>query len=218
MSNPAQPSADDQPPRADDRGETFVIFARLAQGDPRALDDFLKRYGKLMLELAQSRTSAYLLTRVEHEDLTQKALLDLWGYREMFKPGREAEVRALAVRIVDNRIRDEARRWKARKRSERGELSIETNEGPREVGSRDPSPSRIATRDEFREQLARCLARLPDDQRRVLLLRVKNQLSLESTAAELGRTTDATAMLESRARKALRELMQREGGTTNVLG
>jgi len=199
-------------------GETFIIFERLANGDPRAMDDFFHRYRKWIMELAQSRTGSHILTRIEHDDLTQKVLLDLWNYREMFTPGREAEVRAVAVRIVDNKIRDEARRWNARKRSDRSEVSIGADDAPIDVGSRDPSPSRIATRDEFRGKLEKCLAKLPDDYRRVLVLRVRHQLTLQDAARQLGRSTEATAMLEMRAKKMLRTLMQDEGGTSSIVG
>jgi RNA polymerase sigma-70 factor, ECF subfamily len=68
--------------------------------------------------------------------------------------------------------------------------------------------------DEARRRAAvrRCIDRLPDAHRTVIVLRDVEGLSTEETAQQLGISIDATKMRLHRARQALRTLLERELG------
>jgi len=80
--------------------------------------------------------------------------------------------------------------------------------------------------DELQDRLGRCyaarteddlralLADLPPDQRDVLLLRVVADLSIEDTAAALGKRPGAVKSLQHRAMASLRRTLGDEGGVS----
>jgi RNA polymerase sigma-70 factor (ECF subfamily) len=78
-----------------------------------------------------------------------------------------------------------------------------------------PSPEERVLADEERSQLADLLARLPEDQRRVLELR-RAGLSGAEIAQTLGRSHAAVKMLQSRAVARLRVLLAAEGDSPDV--
>ncbi|MFM1804649.1 MAG: polymerase sigma factor SigH, partial [Planctomycetota bacterium] len=202
----------DAPPPA--LPETLPLLERVEAGDARAKDDLFRHYRAFILRLVQKKTAGIALTGSEHEDLVQKALIGLLGYRELFVPGRESELRAVAVQIVSSRIADEARYWNARKRA--AKLDADETVGGQAAPS-GATPSRIASRSEFVDRLRQCIARLPEQQRQVLVLRIQQRMSAEAVAAQLGKSPEAIGMIEQRARKALRECMQAHGVSPSMI-
>lgn len=74
-----------------------------------------------------------------------------------------------------------------------------------------PNPARTVERRLERECLARALRHLSDSYQQVILLRFIQSLSHAETAAILGKTENATKVLQHRALKALRRALAREG-------
>jgi RNA polymerase sigma-70 factor, ECF subfamily len=70
------------------------------------------------------------------------------------------------------------------------------------------APDERLLRDETRSLVRRCIDRLPDDYRTVLLLRDIEELSTEETAEVLGATIGSVKTRLHRARQALRTLLE----------
>lgn len=111
--------------------------------------------------------------------------------------GDQRQFRSWALSIAHNRMLD-ARRAHGRRPS----LPMPTDQLPQQVGP-DATAEPVLTDSEWADVDA-LLARLTDEQRDVVVLRVVNELSLEETARVLDRSVGAVKALQHRAFNALR--------------
>lgn len=152
------------------------------------------------------RVHGYLRARgaAEPEDLTSEVFMTVFT-RLGTVTGGAAGLRTLLfcvahARLVDDR-RERARRLPA--------VPFETEHDERTTAStEDEAVDRMRT-----AELRVLLDELPADQRDVLLLRVVADLSLEQTAAAIGRSTGAVKQLQRRALLALRARLQDDAVT-----
>jgi RNA polymerase sigma-70 factor (ECF subfamily) len=170
--------------RVNESEERLLIEA--AQKDPG-------RFAELY-ELNFHRVYAYVLRRVHNrvdaQDLTahvfQQALANLGKFS-----WRGAPFATWLYRIASNAIADQARR-KSR------EVAEESNTVSANPGTTDL---------EFTERRARvfkAVAKLPEDQRRVIMLRFADEKSVREIADELGRSEGAVKQLQFRGLETLR--------------
>jgi len=170
--------------QATESDERLLIEA--AQKDPR-------RFAELY-ELHFDRVYAYVARRVrvraETQDLTahvfQQALANLGKFK-----WRGAPFAAWLYRIASNAIADHARR------------------NMRETTDPEPAVEKaFAAVDleevERRARLFRAVDKLPDDQRRVIVLRFAEEKSIREIADELGRSEGAIKQLQFRGLENLR--------------
>lgn len=150
------------------------------------------------------RVHGYLRARgaSEPEDLTSEVFLTVFS-RLGTVTGGAAGLRTLVFSIAHARLVDDLRR-----RSRRGEaVSYETWHDERTTAStEDEAVDRLGT-----AEVRALLEELPADQRDVLLMRVVGDLSLEQTAAAIGRSTGAVKQLQRRGLLALRARLQESG-------
>ena len=128
--------------------------------------------------------------RAEAQDLTAHVFHQALANLEKFK-WRGAPFVTWLYRIASNAIADQARR----KLREVGE--------PVEPSSDTSVPSEMETV-ERRARLFREVERLPEDQRRVIVLRFADEMSIREIAAMLGRTEGAVKQLQFRGLENLR--------------
>jgi RNA polymerase sigma factor (sigma-70 family) len=126
------------------------------------------------------------------DDLIDEVLLSVWEHLHRFR-GTESQFRSWVFTIAHNQVVDHHRR-----RREDGPLEL--------VASR---PSANDTEAEALSlvaegELRRVLSDLAPAQRQVLLLRLVSDLSIEQTAAALGRSPGAVKALQHRAIEAAR--------------
>jgi RNA polymerase sigma-70 factor, ECF subfamily len=154
---------------------------------------------------------------IDPSDIVQETLFDAHRDRDGFR-GRSAGEhlawlrRLLACNLADAaRDRGRAKRDAARVRS--FEEALDTSSGRLEswLAADQSSPSERAERNEAVLRLAAALDRLPEDNRRALVLRHCQGLSLAEISAALGRTPQAVAGLLKRGLAELRELMPDQG-------
>lgn len=139
--------------------------------------------------------TAYLLTGDAHlaRDLVQSALARTWPHWERVRDGNpEAYVRTVMVRLASSWWR---RRW-------RGETPTEVLPEPRATGM--PAATDLL---EDRLTLAAALAKLPAGQRRVVVLRYVEDLSVESVAQLLGCSEGTVKSQAARGLAKLREVL-----------
>ena len=170
--------------QATESDERLLIEA--AQKDP-------SRFAELY-ELHFARVYAYVARRVrdraETQDLTahvfQQALANLGKFK-----WRGAPFAAWLYRIASNAIADHARR----NMRETNDLQSATETTAAAVDLEDV---------ERRARLFRALDKLPDDQRRVIVLRFAEEKSIREIADELGRSEGAIKQLQFRGLENLR--------------
>ncbi|HKE56102.1 MAG TPA: RNA polymerase sigma factor [Pyrinomonadaceae bacterium] len=140
------------------------------------------------------RVYAYVARRVrdrsESQDLTAHVFQQALANLDKFK-WRGAPFSAWLYRIAANAIADQARK-----------RSRETGDDP------VPATSQIAELDleavERRAQLFQAVDKLPEDQRRVIMMRFADEKSIRDIAGELGRSEGAVKQLQFRGLETLR--------------
>jgi len=163
------------------------LLVEAAKTDPAKFGDlydayFEQVYGFIARRVAD-RTTAEDLTA----DVFHKALANLRSYE-----WRGAPFAAWLIRIAANAVADQSKR------------------GAREVlGADFPEPSGEPNMDgiEERARLFRLVNELPKDQRRVILDRFVDEMSIREIAERLGRTEGAVKQLQLRALENLRKQM-----------
>ncbi|HET9712750.1 MAG TPA: RNA polymerase sigma factor [Pyrinomonadaceae bacterium] len=172
--------------QATESDERLLIEA--AQGDP-------SRFAELY-EQNFHRVYAYIARRVrdraEIQDLTahvfHQALANLGKFKWKGSP-----FAAWLYRIASNAIADQAKR-KMRESSEQANPAAENSVDLEEV--------------ERRARLFSAVDTLPDDQRRVIVMRFADEKSIREIADELGRSEGAVKQLQFRGLENLRNRLQ----------
>lgn len=130
----------------------------------------------------------------EAEDMVQEAYLKLWNKRDELAGVLNTE--AYCVTLVKNLCYDALRRSRP----------DEDGHAPEELNL--PTDTNIAREVEQRDevnQVRRLIGRLPEQQKRVILLRDVNDCSFEEIEQATGLNAINTRVLLSRARKKIRE-------------
>ena len=143
------------------------------------------------------RVHGYLRSRgaAEPEDLTSEVFLAVFP-RLGTVTGGAVGLRTLVFSVAHARLVDELRRRSRREPAVEFDAYRHDGVAP---SSEDEALASIAT-----DEVRALLARLPDDQRDVLLLRVVADLSLEQVAQAIGRTPGAVKQLQRRGLLTLR--------------
>ncbi|MEH1102707.1 RNA polymerase sigma factor [Micromonospora sp. CPCC 205561] len=144
---------------------------RFRAGDERALREAYDRYGRAVLHLAAST----LANRSDAEDVTQTTFVAAWLARETFDPAKGSLVGwllGIGRRKVIDRLRASARETRV----------VETVRRLPEPARTGPDPDTVVDRLVVADELAR----LPDDQRRMLELAFYDDLTHQQIATVTG--------------------------------
>jgi RNA polymerase sigma-70 factor, ECF subfamily len=192
------------------------LIRRCRAGDEVARAELFERYRHYLDALARAQLGRHLRTKCDASDLVQQTLLEAHRDFVGFQGEHEAELLGWLRRILAHNLFNETRRYAALQRDAAREVSIDQVRAGveqsslalgRNLAANTPSPSQDAVRRESAVQLADALAKLPEDYRTVLLLRVFEELPAAEVAERMGRTAGAVRMLQMRALEALREAM-----------
>jgi len=140
------------------------------------------------------------------EDLAADVFAKAWERIDRFQ-WRNVPVQHWLLTIARNAVTDH---WRSRKRMS-SPLDILG-----EASSDDPLPDEHVARDLEVETLGRALLKLPDEQRDVLILRFIEDLPHRDVAAILGKSVEAVRQIQSRALRALRNVLGDEGATKSA--
>jgi RNA polymerase sigma factor (sigma-70 family) len=162
-------------------------------------------YQKLFDWLARP-VAAYLRgAGVEDPDgLANECFLRVFGGVAQFE-GTEGRFRSWVFAIAHNLVIDDRRRQSRRPRG------VELTD---EAGTPMASAEETAFISIGDERLRALLADLPPDQRDVVLLRIVADMSIEDTAAALGKKPGAVKSLQHRATAALRRRLEPDGAVS----
>ncbi|KAB1128774.1 RNA polymerase sigma factor [Micromonospora sp. DT46] len=147
------------------------LAARFRAGDERALREAYDRYGRAVLHLATST----LANRSDAEDVTQTTFVAAWLGRETFDPAKGSLVGwllGIGRRKVVDRLRASARETRV----------VDTVRQLPESAPTGPDPDTVVDRLVVADELAR----LPDDQRRMLELAFFDDLTHQQIATVTG--------------------------------
>ncbi|MBQ7472968.1 MAG: sigma-70 family RNA polymerase sigma factor [Oscillospiraceae bacterium] len=190
-------------------GEEKILSAIQAvlNGDANAFEVIVRAYEKNVYNIALRMTS----DREDALDISQEAFLK--AYHSLHTYRGEGSFSVWLYRIVSNTCLDFMR---SRSRRNEVSLSVEDESGETaEMEIRDDSlsPERLYERKLTRESLRKGLMRLPEDQRKILLLREIQGLSYEEIARVL---SIEGGTVKSRIYRARRKLCEYLAGDGNI--
>jgi RNA polymerase sigma-70 factor (ECF subfamily) len=177
----------------------------------------VEHFRDYLLLLARVQLGPGSQHKIEASDVVQQTLLEAHRKRGQFRGSREAEMagwlrQLLAYNLADAaRAAGRAKRDLARERSLEAALEASSARLGAILAADQSTPSEAAGRHEDAVLLASALARLPEHQRRALVLRHCQGCSLDQISRELGRTPAAVAGLLKRGLHQLRDLLEGRG-------
>jgi RNA polymerase sigma-70 factor (ECF subfamily) len=175
-------------------------------------------YHDYLLLLARLQMGTSLRSKLDPSDVVQQAILDALAGRAQFRGESEVEWLAWLRAILANALAAAARRFDTqardagRERSLDAELERSSSRIEHLLAADETSASERAVHREELLRLAQALARLPEDQRRVVELHYLQGLSVADVATQIGRTRPAAVGLLFRGLKRLRELLRDRAG------
>jgi RNA polymerase sigma-70 factor (ECF subfamily) len=207
LSSPPDPSFDDLSrslagEKLPDPTRSLVLLARAQQGDRAALEDLVARYQERIHRIVRIQLASSSLRRdLDSMDLVQSTFRAALPKIGDLRPRSAAGLLQWLALIATNQIRDAYAGQRALKRDIAREIRDESASELvlHPTPSASEAPDRQAELDEIRELLDSAVARLPDDQRRVVLLRDYCGEEWDRIAAELERDNGATRQLHQRA-------------------
>lgn len=170
------------------------LMRRIALSDEAAFREFLNRFERRVYALAWRLTGG---NRADAEDLAQDVFLKVWKNAALWQP--TGTLVSWLYRLVYNDFTDKVR---AKRPTE--ELNAETMTADGE------SVEEAVIRKSESERVKAALDALPDRQREVLILCCYQELKAKEAAEVLGMKQNAVEVLLFRARKALKDLLEKE--------
>ena len=174
------------------------------KGSPAALGQVLDACRGYLLLIARDELDVSLRAKGSASDLVQETFIEAQRDFAQFHGAGEGELLAWLRQMLLNNLRDFTRRHQlALKRDVDRELSLNaarTHEGSGfSLISDATSPSERLMRNEQAENVQHALDRLPEDHRRVLLLRYHDGRSFEEIGGLMERSANAARKLWLRA-------------------
>jgi RNA polymerase sigma-70 factor (ECF subfamily) len=170
-------------------------------GDTEAYGQIYELYAPLVFRFC----FAHLENRLDAEDLTEEVFLRAWqalpGYQL-----RGVPFTGFLFRIARNALYDHYRRGRKRANDPGLERDL--------VDEAQPDPAVSATLNLERRELRQTLTQLRGDYRNVLVLRFLVGLSPEETAQAMERSPGAIRVLQHRALRAARKLLEKQEKAT----
>lgn len=159
----------------------------------------MQEYGRRILHLI------YLLVkdRSQAEDITQEVFIKVYRNLDGFR--QESDIKTWIYRIAVNEAKKHLRSWSIRKifASSKVNEFVEQQYTSRMEGKLLESLNR--------EEFAKLITRLPFQYRQIIALHYYQDLAIEEVAAVLSLSSGAARNKLYRARKKLKEIMEREG-------
>jgi len=179
-----------------------ALIERCNTGDETACADLVSAHQRMVYTLA-----LHLLQDPDEAlDLSQEVFLRVFRTLPSFR-GQSA-LRTWIYRIVINQARNRQRWWNRRRRS--SQISLDQHLEVHGEPSANPqsTPDNMLAQKQLASQLREALDALPFDQRSVVVLREIDGLSYEEIAYSLGVTLGTVKSRLTRARRALRDVLQ----------
>lgn len=189
---------------AEPSNETAQWLSAARAGSPEALGRALEACRGYLLLIAQRELGEDLQAKAGASDLVQQTFLEAQRDFGRFVGDTEAAWRAWLRRLLLNNLASFAGEYRdTAKRDVRREVAVAGGKSSSETGpalpAEQPSPSAQAVAREQAEAVRRAMDRLPDDYRRVLVLRYQDGQPFEEIGRQLSLTANAARKLLLRA-------------------
>jgi RNA polymerase sigma-70 factor, ECF subfamily len=196
----------------DSRFEDWLRAARA--GSPEALGQVVEACRGFLILIARQELDANLQAKGSASDLVQETVVEAVRDFGRFRGHSEPEALAWLRQLLLNNLRDFTRRYRGGgKREVRREVPIDAVDANGELGllqsTDSASPSARVIRREKAAIVHEALERLPEDYRRVLLLRYEEGRSFDEIGMRMQRSANAARKLWLRALKRVELELER---------
>jgi RNA polymerase sigma-70 factor (ECF subfamily) len=176
---------------------TIDLLERFKQGDQEAITLLVERSLPPLKRWARGRLPQWARSLAETQDLVQNAVLRALPHLKNFEARHPGALQAYLRQAVDNHIRDEIRKVKARPQA---------TQLPVDQPDEGPSPLERAIGQESLERYEAALKTLRSQDREAIIARLEMQQSYEEIAIALGKSSaDAARMAVVRAIRNLQK-------------
>jgi RNA polymerase sigma-70 factor (ECF subfamily) len=181
---------------------SIELVRRARTGDTAAENELCVRYLPRLQRWAHGRLPAWARGSLDTHDLVQDTFMQVLQRLDQFEPRHEGAFQGYLRQALFNRVRDEIRR--ATRRGPASELNDDK-------ATADPSPLEQAIGQETLERYEAALARLREEDREAIILRIELGYPYSEIVTALGKPSVAAAhMAVSRALVRLAEEMSHE--------
>jgi RNA polymerase sigma-70 factor (ECF subfamily) len=187
--------------------EDSALVTRAIRGEAAAFRAIMQRYNQRLFRMARS----ILRNDAEAEDALQTAYLK--AFRALGEFRGESAFGTWLTRIVINEALALARGRRPSLQSDGGAATLLGGEViPFPSANANPDPERAMAQSQIQSVVERAIDKLPDDFRTVLIARILEEMSVEETAELLGLKPETVKTRLHRARKLLRDAVEKEVG------
>ncbi len=193
--------------------KTMELVNQARKGDKSAISALYQLYEKRLRGAVQKKLGPKLHAKMETADVIQSVWKDCLGdIADFERQGHDSFFYWLLARIT-RKIQDKGRFFAAGKRDPDREQHLpQERTGSDAVpppASPGPTPSQDAVAVENRSRLLHLVGSLPENQRKVLVYRLKGNLEFHEIAEKIGKTPGAARTLYNRAIKKIQETIDR---------
>jgi RNA polymerase sigma-70 factor, ECF subfamily len=196
----------------DQNAEALIVDGTMTADTDDSLGQLLQGFRVYLLAVARRELDFDLRRKCGASDLVQETFREAHRDRKAFRGKTQRELRTWLKKILRNNIQDVRKTYGKTKRQARLEVPI----GPEACHTLiDPglTPGTRALAQEERGVIARAIAELPEDYRRVIELRSRDNRTFHEIGRELKRSHDAARMLWFRAIESLRQVLAESDAT-----
>lgn len=183
-------------------------------GDVSSLGSALEACRNYLKHIAQDELGRDLQVKEDASDLVQATLMKAQDKFPDFQGKDREALRHWLRKILLNTLKDLHRKYAvAERRKVSKEVRLDNSSQNMRIGdlvANDLTPSKIMMEGEREEALVKALARLPDDQRRVIYLRSRKHLDYPAISKIMNRSAEAARLLWIRAVERLAAELRRE--------
>ncbi len=204
-------------PADDPFRDTFELVERAKRGDRVAVEEVLARYYPRVLSVVRTRLGPKLREHVESDDLVQETMIEVVKSLDDFDMRDERALIRWMSYLVENRIRDTAKFFGAKKRDAhrvrlRERAGLDSGDGPLDepLVDSDPSPVEAAESLEFSDRVKEGLALLEPRYREVVERYAANESWAQIAAAMEFPTPGAARRMHARARVKLARILSQD--------
>jgi RNA polymerase sigma-70 factor, ECF subfamily len=198
---------------AEPHGDASRYLPAARAGSNEALGQALEGCRGYLLHVAERELDPALRAKGGASDLVQQTFLEAQRDFAHFHGDTEAELLAWLKHLLRHNLGKFARAYRdTQKRGVGRETPLEADGSSAERGgglaADTPTPSGLAMQRERDEALERALERLPEDYRRVITLRYREERSFEEIGQLMQRSADAARKLWARAVERLQDELE----------
>lgn len=209
---PTRPSADAQAGPCSDESSFAQRLRAARSGSRDALGELTDQFRNYLLVVAQQRLGSHLHSKLGASDLVQETFVDAQRKFQQFRGQSRNEWLAWLQCILRTQLMAAVDRYaETAKRDVSREISLDLEDlhGPAQgVSAPEVPPDEWARRADEAARVQRALGQLPEDYRRVIVLRSIEERSLAEVARLMERSEGAVRKLWSRAVDRLGEIME----------